>query len=68
MKKFAVAYGSFNNNIKIEIIEANAWKEALYKHTLLQKEWDGILELSDNFEEAKLDAIGADCMFDVVEL
>lgn len=42
MNKFAVAYiNFFNNDLIIEIIEADNWKDALFKHSKMQLEdWE----------------------------
>lgn len=72
MTKYAVAYISFfENELKVEIIEANGWKEALSKHSMLLDE-DGnpgdIEWLPEDMEEAKIEANNADMAFDVKEI
>lgn len=70
--RFAVAYtDEFENDLTIEIIEANTWKDALSKHSKMMDENgnpDDNSWMSDNIEQAKEDAFNADFQFDVIEL
>jgi len=71
--KYAVAYMNFwDNDMKIQIIEADGWKEALSKHTLFNKpeypEDHDMSWISDEIEDAKMDLFNADMMFDVIEI
>ena len=71
--RYAVSYMNFwDNDLKIQIVEANDWKEALSKHTLFNKpeypEDHDMSWISDNFETAKEDLSNADMLFDVVEI
>lgn len=72
MKRYAVAHtDSFENDLKIEIIEAEDWKSALSKHSKLLDENgnpDDNSWLPDNIEDAKQSAFDADFQFDVIEL
>lgn len=69
MKKFAVAGMSFfDNDLKLEIIEAETWKKALCKHSVFNYENDDLSWLSDDIEMAKNDAIDGDFTFDVIEI
>lgn len=72
--KFAVAYMNEydDNELSIQIVDADGWKDALSKHTLFNKpeypEDHDMSWISDEFEQAKLDMSGSDQMFDVIEL
>lgn len=73
MSKFAVAYINwFDNDLSIEIVEANSWWEALFKHTCLVDQQDIYQDLIDanNFDIDEWKRISFDCdsMIDVVEL
>lgn len=65
------ALNFFDNNLKIEKITASGWKQALSKHSEFKKEGQEIGDvswLSDDIEEAKVEAFNADIVFDVLEL
>ena len=65
MKEYIVAALSFfENELIVKIVEANNWKGALAHHPLFL---DGVSWLSDDIEDAKEDAFGADIVFTVVE-
>lgn len=65
MKKFAVGYiNFFDNELKINIVEAENWKDALCKGSPMGPDW---IE-SDTMAEAKEKAFDMDSMFDVVEI
>lgn len=71
MTKFAVGYMNFfNNNLKVDIVEAENWKEALSNHSAFAgysvEENTGWLP--DDLETAKSEAFKADFLFDVVEI
>ena len=71
MKKFAVGViDFFNNDLIIEIIEAEGWKDALGKHSAFlsntKEEMDELF--SDDLGEAKQDAFNMDSMIDVKEI
>lgn len=69
--KYAVAAVTFHENVlKIEIVEAENWKEALSKHSLFTEAGDpgDVSWLSDDIENAKCDAFGGDILFDVLEV
>ena len=69
--KYAVAGMNFwDNELSIEIIEADTWKDALGKHRIFKTEEDdnGLDWLSEDVKSAKEDAFNADMAFDVVEI
>ncbi|MCK5386983.1 MAG: hypothetical protein KAJ39_07345 [Gammaproteobacteria bacterium] len=69
--KYVVAAVSFHENeLKIEMVEAENWKEALSKHSLFTEAGDpgDVSWLSDDIEGAKCDAFSGDILFDVLEL
>lgn len=68
-KKFAVAHVDFyDNDLIIEIIYAEDWKEALFKHSKLKSDdWD-LPPFGDTLEEAKKYSFNCDMMIDVIEL
>lgn len=71
MAKYAVGYMNFfDNDLKVDIIEAGNWKEALSKHSSLAKYTfeESVGFLSDDFETAKDEAIDVDFLFDIVEI
>lgn len=68
MKKFAVGHIDwFDNNLIIEIVEAEDWRSALLKHSKIDSSW-----ASDYFgktlEDAKANAFDSDMMIDVIEI
>lgn len=69
--KYAVAAVSFlENDLKIEIVEAGNWSEALSKHSLFMdcgKPGD-VSWLGNDKSIAKDEAIEADIIFDVIEI
>ena len=71
MTKFAVAaMNFFDNELTIEIIEADNWCDALVQHTQykLDKSEDEPFDWPKDMEDAKAEAFNMDSMFDVVEL
>ena len=69
--KYAVAAMSFfENELKIEIVEAKDWFEALSKHSLFLE--DGkIVDVSwipNEINAAKDELFNADIVFDVIEI
>ena len=58
----------FDNDLKIEIVEAENWKEALLAHSLLNGDDSWLSVLSDDIEDSKENVFDCDCMFDVVEV
>ena len=67
MKKWAVGFISFSDNeLWIEIIEAESWQEALKKHK--QISIDGFEFDMTSLEAAKADAFDQDAMINVVEI
>lgn len=69
MSKFAVGYiNFFDNELIIEIIEAEDWLEALHEHSqMIHIPWEDYF--SDcTISGAKAKAFDADMMFDVVEI
>lgn len=70
MKKFAVGYiDFFDNNLIIEIVEAEDWYNALKEHSKIKKFSEDECYLpSDSLEVAKNVAFNMDMMIDVVEI
>ena len=70
LKKFIVGYiNFFDNSLKVELVEAENWKEALAKHSSMVDENgnpDDNSWLPDDIEKAKKFAF--DFQFDVKEL
>lgn len=69
--EYAVAAFSFHENeLRIEIVEAENWKEALSKHSLFTEAGDpgDVSWLSDDIDNAKSDAFNGDILFDVLEV
>lgn len=69
--KYAVAAVTFHeNDLKIEIVDAENWKEALSKHSLFTEDGDpgDVSWLSDDIDNAKSDAFSGDILFDVLEV
>lgn len=63
--RYCVAFISFHNNELVqEIIEANSWKEALQKHSMI----DYDIKVSDDMETAKVEFFDGDAVFSVIEL
>lgn len=66
MKKFAVGYlNAFDNDLKIEIINADTWHKALMLHSGMS-EWEDVPESS--LEDAKKFMFDCDAGIDVVEI
>lgn len=70
MKQFAVGYTNlddFDNELIIEIVEAEDWKNALEKHSAFKSQnpdfndWDTLLDLKWEFKDV-------DILIDVVEI
>lgn len=69
MSKFAVGYiNFFDNDLIIEIIEAEDWLEALHKHSKIEQDPWGDYFSNYTIDEAKTEAFNSDMMFDVVEI
>jgi len=71
MKTYVVSVISFFDNVLVsEKIEADSWKEALFKHSRMKDEDEPIGEdwLSDDINDAKMDAFNADFAFEVFEI
>jgi hypothetical protein len=73
MSKFAVAHINwYDHDLTIEIVEAETWHEALFKHTEWEPHYDVFEDLINqgnfNMEEWKQLAFDIDAMFDVVEI
>lgn len=77
MKRFAVAYADrykadtavFDNNLTIEIVEANDWREAMFKHSKIEpEEDDDIYKIAHTIEEVKKQFWQADTLVDIVEI
>ena len=68
MTKFAVAgINFFDNELTIEIIEADNWCDALVQHTQYKSD-DEPFDWPKDMEDAKAEAFNMDSMFDVIEL
>ena len=70
---YAVAAMNFyDNELKVELVEADNWKEAISKHTIFKEQptdkTGDVSWLPDNIKEAKDEAFGADIVFDVIEI
>lgn len=69
--KYAVAAVTFHENVlKIEIVEAENWKEALSKHSLFTEAGDpgDVSWLGNDIDDAKHAAFSGDILFDVLEM
>jgi len=71
--QYAVSYTNlWDYDMKIQIVEASGWKEALSKHTLFNKpeypEDHDISWISNDLKTAKEEMFNADMLFDVIEL
>ena len=62
----------WDNEMEIQIVEADGWKDALSKHTKFNKpeypEDHDMLWISDDIETAKDDMANADMLFDIIEI
>ena len=71
MSKFAVGYVNlYDENLIIEIIDAENWREAFYKHSQIKeesKDWGDYFN-DCTFLEAKRRAYKLEMMIDVVEI
>ena len=66
MNRYAVAYINFyDNELSIKLTKANNWREAV-DNTFKIFEEMGVVDISDDIEEAKREAFDADFMFDVI--
>lgn len=64
MKKYAVSYISFFDNVlKLEIVKASGWKDALNKAFGIKGVW-----LPDDYKAAQEDAFSGEYMFAVKEV
>ncbi len=68
--RFAVGYMNFfDNELKVEIVEADNWKGALLAHSGLSEyrkaNEEMVAGLSDDQEEARDEAFGMDWAFEV---
>ena len=70
MKYIVAAVSLLENNLKIEIVEAENWSEALSKHSLFMEDGNpgDVSWLSNVMDTAKFEAFHADIMFDVLEI
>jgi len=72
MTRYMVGYiNFFNNELIVELVEGNTWKEALSKHSSLKDENgnpDDLAWLAEDLKEAKEEAYNADFAFDVKEV
>ena len=70
MKKFIVGYiNFFDNNLIIEIVEAEDWHDAIFQHSKIKNGIDDRSYISnETLEDAKEDAFDMDMMIDVIEL
>lgn len=71
MKTYVVSVIHFSDNrIFSEKIEAESWKEALFRHTKMKNADEEIGEdwLSDDIEDAEEEAFNADIAFKVLEI
>lgn len=69
MKEFAVGYINwFDNDLIIEIIRAENWKKALFKHSRLQSDDWNQDDFGDTLEDAKSYAFNCDMMIEVTEI
>lgn len=67
MKKYAVAHlNFFDNDLRIKIVEALDWREALIKAFHVMEWVKGAYDWG--LEDAKAQAFGQDVLFDVVEI
>jgi hypothetical protein len=71
MARFAVAYMNFfDNELVVEIVEADDWRGAIFKHSTLSN--IGLGEWLDNMPHDKIDTqnyfFDADSSIDVVEI
>jgi len=69
--KFAVAAVILTeNNLTIEIVDAENWLEALSKHSMFTENGKpgDVSWLSSDMTDAKFDATNADILFDIKEL
>ena len=69
MSKFVVGYiNFFDNDLIIEIIEAEDWLKALHKHSqMIHTPWEDYFA-DCTIGRAKEKAFDADMMFDVIEI
>ena len=69
MSKYAVGYlNYFNNDMSIEIIEANNWKEALFMHSELEGDKDRQEDCGDTLEDVKHYLFDCDIAVDVIKI
>ena len=71
MNKFAVGYISFFDNVlKVEIIEAKDWKDALLKHSSIKDDFylKEMVTDSESLEEATDSFYDCDMTIDIVEI
>ena len=69
MSKFAVAHiDFFDNDLIIEIVEANDWFDAIWHHSKMQLEDNEPWLPNTSLEDAKNKAFNCDRMIDVIEL
>lgn len=69
--KYVVAAVSFHENeLKIEIVEAENWKGALSKHSLFTEAGNpgDVSWLGNDIDDAKYEAFNSDILFDVLEV
>ena len=70
MKYAVAAVILIENNLMIEIIDAENWLEALSKHSIFTENGKpgDVSWLSSDITDAKFDAASADILFDIKEL
>lgn len=70
MKKFAVGFLSqFDNELKIEIIKADTWQNAVLRHSSVKPWRDDFIEMdSEKLQDWKEFAFDNDFSIDVVEV
>ena len=71
MKKFAVGFLSFfENDLIVEVVEADNWRDAIFKHTSLisddMEEW--IADMPEGLEEIKEAMFNGEIAIDVKEI
>ena len=69
MNKFAVGYiNFFDNNLIVEIVEADNWFDAIWQHSKMLLGDDEPWLPSMSLEDTKIEAFNADMMIDVIKL
>lgn len=70
MKKFAVGFISFfDNELNIEVVYADDWRDALSYHSHIDAEfWKFLCNDTNSLKDAKIKAFNCDCMIDIIEI